>query len=57
MARKYNNARCDCGRPATKRKGNYMICDFCFRCEERGVSGGPTGFIEKRAAKIKERNL
>lgn len=52
---KVKNARCDCGKPATRQKGGYMICQHCFDCEAKGCCGGPTTAIEMRSEQGKKK--
>jgi len=52
MKRKRSN--CDCGRPATQFSNGNYVCDFCFECERKGCSGGPTNRDGKYAVKDEE---
>jgi hypothetical protein len=38
---------CDCGRPATRKLGQALICEFCYQCEKKGCTGGPSVKLEK----------
>jgi len=50
MANGRKRARCDCSRPATVRRNNEWICEFCARAEDRmgnnkagAMKGGAAG--------------